>query len=375
MYSIEDLFDKRSVVGVKLEKIIIERGFTKVELSENVGISRPTLNKVLTGTLTNKTNYEKHMSKILHFLSVSPDMLLGNMRTQYTRTREIRSLMKIKTKEIAKATGIPFTRLMGIEAGEDATIAELRDIAMCLSVSVNCLLGKNFFESQIGKMDPLVGANDRGYSGFWGHIGVQLRNRKNFLWFPIAGEARAIIYRMRESKRIVVPCMNNKVLFLNMENVNEIILLDDACDQPEDINWDSGVDCGEIPLVMYEALSDYAYEQENLSFQLCETIKKWITEKGWSQDDIDEIIGCSQIYYVDGENRQIKIDFMQDKTIVDEVYSIYGFEDSEFAEDILSAVDYGGGERIFNMKNIAMMELPLLLVEEAIYAIRCEEGD
>ena len=62
MYSVSDLFDKRSVVGIKLEKIIVDRGYTKVEISNEVGISRPTLNKILTGTLTSKINYEKHFN-------------------------------------------------------------------------------------------------------------------------------------------------------------------------------------------------------------------------------------------------------------------------------------------------------------------------
>lgn len=34
MYSIGDLFDRRSVVGIRLEKIIIDRGYTKVEISK-----------------------------------------------------------------------------------------------------------------------------------------------------------------------------------------------------------------------------------------------------------------------------------------------------------------------------------------------------
>lgn len=89
------------------------------------------------------------MAKIMEYLSISADMLLGNIKNKYIRTREISNLMKVSSKEIAKATGIPLTRLMEIDAGENATLAELRDIAMCLSVSVKCLLGENFFEPQM----------------------------------------------------------------------------------------------------------------------------------------------------------------------------------------------------------------------------------
>ena len=52
------------------------------------------------------------------------DMLLGNIKNKFIRTREIKNIMKVSSKEIAKATGIPLTRLMEIDAGENATLAE-----------------------------------------------------------------------------------------------------------------------------------------------------------------------------------------------------------------------------------------------------------
>lgn len=377
MYSMKDLFDKRSVVGIKLEKIITERGITKVQISEQVGISRPTLNKLLDGTLTSKTNYEKHVSKVMKYLSVSADMLLGNIKNHHIRTREIRNLMKINSSKIAQATGIPITRLMEIEAGEEATIAELRDIALCLSVSVNCLLGKNFFESQIGTMDLYVGENSQGYSGQWGDIGVQPRNYKHFFWFPITENTREMIYRMMTCKRLVVPCMNNKILILNMENINEIIMLDDACDQPSGVNWKSGEEFEELPLVIYEAMEDYyddmAVENELLSPGLYKIIDKLVEEKKWSEDKIYEFMNLSKVYYTDEEVRYVNIDFLQNSTIPEEIYNIYTFEEAEFAEEILYGIDNESGERVFNMKNIAMMELPLLRVEGAISELMKDE--
>ena len=56
--------------------------------------------------------------------------------------------------------------------------------------------------------------------------------------------------------------MNNKVLLLNMDKIAEIVLLDDASDQPSFANWDPQVDCGGTPLVFYEALDDYFMYQE-----------------------------------------------------------------------------------------------------------------
>lgn len=68
---------------------------------------------------------------------------------------------------------------------------------------------------------------------------------------------------MQNKVRIIVPCMDNKLLYLNMRNVNNIVLLDDACDSPGFANWDSSVNCGEIPQVVYESLDDYFHHTDS----------------------------------------------------------------------------------------------------------------
>src|SRR5699024_4527266 len=126
-----------------------------------------------------------------------------------------------------------------IEAGEEATLAELRDIAVVLDTSVRNILEKNYFPLQ---------------NTFWGHVGIQPLESDRFLWYPITADTRKIIWQEMEEKYQVIPCMNNKVLLLNMDKIAEIVLLDDASDQPSFANWDPQVDCGGTPLVFYEAL-------------------------------------------------------------------------------------------------------------------------
>ena len=46
MYTLEDLFDRRSPVGTRLEQILMEKKCTKAELSKKTGVSRPTIDKV-----------------------------------------------------------------------------------------------------------------------------------------------------------------------------------------------------------------------------------------------------------------------------------------------------------------------------------------
>ena len=56
-YDLKDLFDKRSVVGAKLEDLLVEQGFTKAGFCKECGISRPTLDKLLAGNITSKANF------------------------------------------------------------------------------------------------------------------------------------------------------------------------------------------------------------------------------------------------------------------------------------------------------------------------------
>ena len=144
MYSISDLFDKRFVVGSNLEQIMNGKEKTKASRCKEAGISRPTLDKLISGTITNKTNYEKHMGKILGCLSITPDIILGNSKNLFSRTKSIRKALSITSEFIASVTGISKERLEAIEAGQDASIAELRDIAFVLGTSVRCLKGENF---------------------------------------------------------------------------------------------------------------------------------------------------------------------------------------------------------------------------------------
>ena len=114
---LEDLFDKRGIVGARLEKIFEEKGYTKATICKESGVSRPTMDKILSGTLTNKTNYEKHMQKLCNYLKLSPDALIGNGINRANKTRQLRNAMNITSETLAKRTGISIERLKLIESG------------------------------------------------------------------------------------------------------------------------------------------------------------------------------------------------------------------------------------------------------------------
>lgn len=372
MYTVTDLYDKKNIIGNKLEKFIAEKSYTKTKLCKDAGISRPTLDKLISGELDCKSNYEKHMSKVLQCLSVTPDMLLSVIPEDKKRLETIRKIMNISEEDIENTVGISKKRLKEIEAYGEASISEWRDIALALSTGIRNARGTNYFNTQIALINYLIEV--RGYescneiSGFWGHIGIRSYGNENYHWFPITENTRKYIYMHIDNDCIIVPCMNNKLLFINMNNISDIVLLDEACDTPGDISWDYDADCGEIPLVIYESLEDYIYNEGDSGFSesFCNCMDRIIEAKEWSEDDIYELTQKSIFYYKDGTVRYSDVDFEEDENISDEVSLLYGFEEKELSGKILFYSDINGAEYFINMSNISMIELPLLKVEEKI---------
>lgn len=72
----DDLFEQRNLVAGKLKDCIRERGYTKVAFAKKADISRPTLDKLLNGTIENKSTFNKHLQKILSVLNLSADELI-----------------------------------------------------------------------------------------------------------------------------------------------------------------------------------------------------------------------------------------------------------------------------------------------------------
>lgn len=70
------LFEQRTIVAEKLKECIRDLGFTKVSFSKKTDISRPTLDRLLNGTIDNKTTFDKHLQKILAVLNMDADELL-----------------------------------------------------------------------------------------------------------------------------------------------------------------------------------------------------------------------------------------------------------------------------------------------------------
>lgn len=376
MYELEDLFDMRSVVGARLEEILEEKGYTKAELYKNTKVSRPTIDKILAGTITSKKNYENHMEKIMNFLKITPDILLGNKVCGNNSIREIRNLIRFSTKEMACKTGISIKRLRQIEAGEEATTAELRDIAVQLFTSTRILKGEYFFEPQVGEMDALLKHENKEnvIGGFWGHVGILLKGTSKYHWFPITGNEKERICEQMNQQQLVISCMNNKVLYLYLPNVVEITFSDFDCDIPCNKDWDPSVDCGETPLAFYEALEDYEEYQfmepeekaKFISPNLERILNVYVEKEHLTDEHIWSLLNDSMIHYISGRNDLVRINFDTD-TISDQIAMVYGYEMDEIDDNFLYFTNELDKSEVFvNIKSISMIEVPLLKIEKAI---------
>ena len=371
-YNLEDLFDKRSVVGARLEDLLVEKSVTKAGFCKECGISRPTLDKLLAGSISSKANFEKHMKKILSVLSITPDYLLGNVKNAYSRVREIRNVLNIKQERIAQSTSISSDRLHAIEAGDDASVAELREIALCLRTGTRCIDNSYFFYPQMSIMDNYIcfdSDNTASHlSGFWGHIGVLPKNSKEYLWYPITRYHAELIRENINNNRTVVPCMNNKVLYLNMNQIDSIILLSDDCEPPVFANWDPSVGEGKIPLVIYEVLDDMDYEndvpEDLMSPAFKNDIKNYIEENSLTEEKIFDLTAKMTVRFSDGKDIKYYPDYISNDSLFEEIRSIYLYGDEENEKYVGFTDDEV--EIMINTDNISMIELPLLKVEEAI---------
>lgn len=72
----DELFDQRNLVAMKLKDYLREHGFTKVSFAKKADISRPTLDKLLNGSIESKCTFDKHLQKVLAVLGLSVDDLI-----------------------------------------------------------------------------------------------------------------------------------------------------------------------------------------------------------------------------------------------------------------------------------------------------------
>lgn len=70
------IYNNRKVIGENIKKIIGINGYTKSSFSKLSEISRPTLDKIINGTIDSRTTLVNHLCKIINVLNVDLDYLI-----------------------------------------------------------------------------------------------------------------------------------------------------------------------------------------------------------------------------------------------------------------------------------------------------------
>ena len=380
MNEIDALFDKRSVVGARLESLLTEREYSKSGFCKACGISKSTLDKILNGMICSKTDYKKYMRKILGYLNITPEILIGNAVLTNSRTRQFRSILHIEKEELAEAIDVSIGRLEEIEAGSQMTKAELRDLAVYFGTSTHCILGQNVFYPQTTEKYDLVSRLDDAdaeLSGFWGYFGVMLSNSTEYIWYPITKYEAVKARFMMNCERAVIPCMNNTLLYINLKRIKSIVLLDDACDFPYYYNWDSSHEEGELPSVVFEVLDDYFFDtSENYvndteySQKLQKFLNMLIKEKNWTEEDAHHMINGIRIIYADGKTVENNLENTSAcggvSGLAYVVRNVYIMDYSVEPDEYVSFTDWNGAVTCINMNEVSAIEMPLIAVEKMI---------
>lgn len=178
---------------------------------------------------------------------------------------------------------------------------------------------------------------------------------------------------------MAIPCMDNSLLLINAKKIEELILLDEACDQPADMDWDQNVSCGEVPNVVYEAFGDYM-EYKNcrkrqadpteygLSFKFVKLLGHFIAENKIDAEKFDKELNTATVLFASGRVQRHQLIAECSDELVMAVRQIY--ESGEIFGDELVTVETVGGEKVLlNFENIAMIKLPLAEMESGIYAM------
>lgn len=372
MYTVDDLFDMRSVVGAKLEDIIAHHGYTKAKLCREAAVSRPTLDKLLEGAITNKTNFEKHITKILEHLSITPDDFMGKTKSEYSRARAFRNAMNVSSEKIAEATGISMERLLQMESGADVSVAELRDVAFYLGIGVQSMQGYSYFDTHVAKPETILsiyGEKEReALSGFWGFVGIQPANMEAYLWYPISYDAYQSVYKAMDEPYVVIPCMNNRVLLVNLNNVDDVAFSGESCDTPS--VYFQGVP---MPQVIYEAMEDvldYGIDripEDRMSPAFKLVLEKYMQDAGLDEDGINDLFCGSEIYYQSGKKKKVFIDFTdQDDMLSCLYFQVYNMGCGALSAERARYKDFQEIEHVTPLNNISVFAAPLLAINEAI---------
>lgn len=368
MYEVADLFDVRSTFAARLDAYMEKEGISKKNLCKDAHISRPTLDKLLNVEITNKANFVKHVTKILNSLNITPSFLMSNRKNPLNRVKEFQNVLRIDTDSLAEDVGVDVETIQNLLSGKEVNQAVLYDVAMVMDTSTNALLGKNFFDAPIQVIDDIMKKTRRyDVSGFWGFLGIKLKSKETYCWYPISSRIQYKLENQLDQEFAMIQTLSNRLIIFKMSEVEDIILMDEACDPLYEYGWSEELYELMIPPALCEACvemyedMDY-FPDEEFSPKLKQAINLYLDNRGLSIEELQDELLEVKILFPSGN--QLSMGYNTSENLNEILLSLSDMDGSfEFMDRFVTFTDYNEVIHHILLDNIALIELPLQLMD------------
>ena len=289
------------------------------------------------------------------------------------RIKYLRSTTNMTQAGLAEMLGVTQQTVSRWEEGKsEPNIAALRDLAMVFGCSIGDLIEVS---EQYRPRSARLHWTSRALDGFWGHFGVRLDGDDHTRWFPVSGDdskrIRGSLSSCGLGPWITVWTLNNRVLFVNTDNVCRVLLLDDDCDPSEDWDNEDQELVPESPELYrgLEAWLDSAdapvgWESETSERFRC-AVLGFIEENNLDYDSVEALLYFTRIYYSNGH----KLSCWADKKCQYDLYDSVEFEDVSKYIELYTA---DGEEYFVPAEKLAMIDVPQLQLIDEINRVRSQ---
>ncbi len=370
----ENLFDNRVEAGERLGSIIRAKKITKKDLCERAHISRPTLDKMLDGKIENKITFDKQLEKVLGAIGMSADEFARcPIPTMGSNIAKYRVMLGYSQDELAERIGVSVSNVKKWESDPyGISEEEWSDIALALNTDSASVKGNNMISCQMPIYDYVLRESDDHdeLSGFAGFIIITPDNSSEEFSFAVTRrESRGAMGSLHSSRVVFIPCMGNKLLLVNVDNIKKIEFLDDDYD---------GLDAHReyldfVPNEMFNLLDDYfmgGYEDDEImSEKHRKLVEDFIKDSGCAQDLLENRISNIVVHFTDGKQETLPVDNF---TMASELMVSLIFNDH--AADDCKGVYFGINDEFednnlfFNLNKLSFIEMPLMKVEKEMHS-------
>ena len=368
----ESLFNDRVEVGKRLATIINSRKITKTSLCEQSHLSRPTLDRLLAGKVENRSSFDKQLEKVLSALDLGIDEFLHGIGYGLgNNIASFREQLKISQKDLATMSGIDAKRLKAAENGQgDLCDEEWSDLALALKSDSRSVKGESFMPYQCPLYDYVLEDTDSSEKlfGFQGYMILTPHGSTEETSFAITRQSwNGAMNNIRREKTVVVPCLGNKLIVLNTNNIKKIEFLDDDYDDLDEHSSFFQKLPSEVFILLEKHFEEEGDDEDFLSDKQRELVKQIISSSGEDEHFIREMINCIVVHYSDGTSETIYIENYD--MVASYVQGMMFYDSLDDDDQILFGIhDCEETNNLFiNFDNVAFIELPLMKVEAAMH--------